>query len=81
MRQKVYFEDLGLKSYQPTWDYQESLLANNTKIKSKAREKEEDVRQTATEHRLLFVEHPPVFTLGKNGKREHVLVSAEHFQN
>jgi lipoyl(octanoyl) transferase len=55
-------------------------LANNTKIKSNAREKEEDVRQTATEHRLLFVEHPPVFTLGKNGKSEHVLVSAEHLQ-
>jgi lipoyl(octanoyl) transferase len=80
MRQKVYFEDLGLRSYQPTWDYQEALLANNTKIKSKARENEEDVRQTSTEHRLLFVEHTPVFTLGKNGKREHVLVSAEHLQ-
>jgi len=80
MRQKVYFEDLGVKSYQPTWEYQESLLTNNTQIKSKAREKEEDVRQTATEHRLLFVEHPPVFTLGKNGKREHVLVSEEHLQ-
>ena len=78
MRQQVYFEDLGVKSYQPTWDYQEALLAANTQIKSKAREKEEDVRQTATEHRLLFVEHPAVFTLGKNGKREHVLVSEEH---
>ena len=72
MRQQVYFEDLGIKSYQPTWDYQEELLAKNTQIKSVAREKEEDVKQTATEHRLLFVEHPPVFTLGKNGKREHI---------
>jgi lipoyl(octanoyl) transferase len=80
MRQKVYFEDLGLKSYQPTWDYQEKLLAHNTNIKSIARANEEDVRQTTTEHRLLFVEHPPVFTLGKNGKREHVLVSEEHLQ-
>jgi len=39
MQQKVYFEDLGVKSYQPTWDYQESLLAKNTQIKSIAREK------------------------------------------
>jgi lipoyl(octanoyl) transferase len=80
MRQQVYFEDLGIKSYQPTWDYQEQLLAKNTHIKSLAREKDEDVKETATEHRLLFVEHPPVFTLGKNGKREHVLVSEEHLQ-
>ena len=80
MRQKVIFEDLGLKSYQPTWEYQESLLLKNTQIKSAAREKEEEVTQTATEHKLIIVEHPPVFTLGKNGKRDHVLVSEEHLQ-
>ena len=80
MRQKVIFEDLGIKSYQPTWDYQESALLKNTQIKSIAREKEEDVTLTATQHKLILVEHPPVFTLGKNGKREHVLVSEEHLQ-
>lgn len=80
MRQTVYFEDLGIKSYQPTWDYQESLLAKNTAIKSIARNQEQNPKETTTEHRLLFVEHPPVFTLGKNGKREHVLVSEEHLQ-
>lgn len=80
MQQKVYFEDLGVKSYQPTWDYQETLLAKNTQIKSIAREKGEDVKLTSTEHRFIVVEHPPVFTLGKNGKREHVLVSEEQLE-
>ena len=80
MQQKVYFEDLGVKSYQPTWDYQETLLAKNTAIKSLAREHNEDVKQTNTEHRFIMVEHPPVFTLGKNGKREHVLVSEEQLE-
>ena len=80
MLQKVYFEDLGVKSYQPTWDYQESLLAKNTAIKSLAREHNEDVKLTNTEHRFIMVEHPPVFTLGKNGKREHVLVSEEQLE-
>jgi lipoyl(octanoyl) transferase len=80
MQQKVYFEDLGVKSYQPTWDYQESLLAKNTQIKSIAREKGENVMDSITEHRFLMVEHTPVFTLGKNGKREHVLVSEEQLQ-
>jgi lipoyl(octanoyl) transferase len=80
MRQQVIFEDLGVKSYQPTWEYQEAVLLKNTQIKSAAREKEEDVRNTATTHRLILVEHTPVFTLGKNGKREHVLVSEAHLQ-
>ncbi|HEY4150966.1 MAG TPA: lipoyl(octanoyl) transferase LipB [Chitinophagaceae bacterium] len=30
-----------------------------------------------TTHHLLFVEHPPVYTLGKSGKMEHVLISEE----
>ena len=80
MQQKVYFEDLGVKSFQPTWDYQETLLAKNTAIKSLAREHNEDVKLTNTEHRFIMVEHPPVFTLGKNGKREHVLVSEEQLE-
>ena len=81
MRQKVFFEDLGVKSYKPTWDYQEELLLKNTQIKSIHRAKDLPANEANTEHRLLMVEHPPVFTLGKSGKREHVLVSEEQLQN
>ena len=81
MRQKVFFEDLGVKSYKPTWEYQEALLLKNTQLKSINRAKEQPANQANTEHRLLMVEHPPVFTLGKSGKREHVLVSEEQLQN
>jgi len=81
MRQKVFFEDLGVKSYKPTWDYQEELLLKNTQLKSINRANEQPANQANTEHRLLMVEHPPVFTLGKSGKREHVLVSEEQLQN
>jgi lipoyl(octanoyl) transferase len=81
MRQKVFFEDLGVKSYKPTWDYQEELLFKNTQLKSINRANELPANQANTEHRLLMVEHPPVFTLGKSGKREHVLVSEEQLQN
>jgi lipoyl(octanoyl) transferase len=81
MRQKVFFEDLGVKSYKPTWDYQEELLFKNTQLKSINRANEQPANQANTEHRLLMVEHPPVFTLGKSGKREHVLVSEEQLQN
>ena len=81
MRQKVFFEDLGVKSYKPTWDYQEELLLKNTQLKSINRANDQPADQANTEHRLLMVEHPPVFTLGKSGKREHVLVSEEQLQN
>ena len=81
MRQKVFFEDLGILSYQPSWDYQEQLLEKNTKIKWTARQQDIDVKTSETEHRLLLVEHPPVFTLGKSGKREHVLVSEQQLKN
>jgi lipoyl(octanoyl) transferase len=81
MRQKVFFEDLGIQSYQPSWDYQEELLQKNTQIKWEARQNEQDVKNSSTEHRLLMVEHNPVFTLGKSGKREHVLVSEEQLKN
>jgi lipoyl(octanoyl) transferase len=81
MRQKVFFEDLGVKSYKPTWDYQEELLLKSTQLKSINRANEHPANQANTEHRLLMVEHPPVFTLGKSGKREHVLVSEEQLQN
>jgi len=77
MRQKVLFQDLGVKSYQPTWEYQEALLLKGTQGKMEARQKDLPAHDAKTQHHLLLVEHPPVFTLGKSGKREHVLVSEE----
>lgn len=69
----VIFEDLGRMSYQEAWDYQESLLKENVRVKTQARERDQAV--AGTEHRLLFVEHPPVYTLGKSGHMENVLLN------
>lgn len=78
MQEHVHFEDLGRKRYKETWDYQESLLRQNTDCKAVSRRLEAGAvpdEPAATTHHLLFVEHDPVFTLGKNGKEAHVLVS------
>lgn len=88
--QQVYFQDLGQMDYKTAWDYQEQLLRNNAEIKTTLRNalvlepagSAELPGQTphlplATRHSLLFVEHPPVYTLGKSGKMEHVLISDE----
>jgi lipoyl(octanoyl) transferase len=77
MRQQVIFEDLGIQSYQPTWDYQEQLLKEAVALKTEARTQNKEASEAATQHRFILVEHPPVFTLGKNGNRSNVLVSDE----
>ncbi|GAO43600.1 lipoyl(octanoyl) transferase LipB [Flavihumibacter petaseus] len=63
--QEVLFTDLGQMEYQKAWDLQETLLQENLARKAIGGE---------TVHRLLLVEHPPVYTLGKSGKMEHVLI-------
>jgi len=80
MRQQVIFEDLGIRSYQPTWDYQEQLLKTAVGHKTEARTEGKEASEAATQHRLILVEHPPVFTLGKNGNRSNVLVSDEQLK-
>ncbi|MEO6316614.1 MAG: lipoyl(octanoyl) transferase LipB [Chitinophagaceae bacterium] len=80
--QKVFFSDLGLTDYKTAWDHQEELLRANVEIKTAMRQAlDPDTRAheftagAATKHSLLFVEHPPVYTLGKSGKIENVLIS------
>jgi lipoyl(octanoyl) transferase len=75
-KQVVFFKDLGKMDYKTAWDYQESLLKENLEKKKAAMESGEKA-DPGTNHFLLFVEHPPVYTLGKSGKIEHVLINEE----
>jgi len=74
IKQKVIFKDLGLTDYKKTWDYQELLLneivANKVANRTLATE-----NQIPSKHYLLFCEHPHVFTLGKSGKQDHLLLN------
>jgi len=74
MKQEVLFEDLGIRSYKDVWDYQEQLLKRGVDIKAARRNGNLD---EDTEHHLLFVEHNPVYTLGKSGHEENILISDE----
>ena len=70
-------------AYKEAWDYQESLLQANLKVKKEAGNGQMTIsnkvaqQKLPTQHHLLFVEHPPVYTLGKSGKMEHVLINDE----
>jgi lipoyl(octanoyl) transferase len=89
-KQQVIFRDLGVIEYKQAWDYQESLLQANVGIKSAIRKAMEKPETVAVAHMpvtpvpladtvnyLLFCEHPAVYTLGKSGKKEHVLLNDE----
>ena len=85
-KQQVIFRDLGVMDYKTAWDYQERLLQENVKIKSLVFSLESgamddpltpDSSHLTTQHYLLFVEHPPVYTLGKSGNIENVLINEQ----
>lgn len=72
MRPQVIFEDLGEIDYKAAWDYQEKLFKETIDRKIHNRHYPEDPRPT--EHRLLFCEHPHVYTLGKSGDVKNLLL-------
>src|SRR3954447_8898103 len=65
---EIILQDLGYQTYKQVWDYQETLLQQ--KIRSK------QLNETAPDY-LLFVEHNPVYTLGKNGKEKNLLINQQ----
>jgi lipoyl(octanoyl) transferase len=72
----IHYLDLGVIDYKKAWDYQTSLFEKNIAVKT-ANRSVSDERQTLTDNFLLFCEHPHVYTLGKSGKPEHLLVNDE----
>jgi lipoyl(octanoyl) transferase len=71
MNKNINLQDLGLKDYKETWDYQELLFKQTLDIKIKNRREEAGLE---TPNHFLFVEHPHVFTLGKSGDLSNLLV-------
>jgi len=53
---------MGLVAYEPTWRAMQAFT---------------DQRNAATPDEIWFAEHPPVFTLGLNGSREHLLAPGD----
>ena len=76
---RIQIQDLGKIEYQPAWDYQEQLLQKNVRIKL-ALGKGEPSEAPDTTHYILLCEHPPVYTLGKSGHMENLLLSEEELQ-
>jgi lipoyl(octanoyl) transferase len=69
----VKYEDIGLKDYKETWDYQEKifqqLVENKKGNRAMVNTTDQSVHGT-----LIFVEHPHVYTLGKSGSENNLLL-------
>jgi len=70
----THFIDWGLTDYQQAWDKQEHLLNETVAIKTENRLKGTN---NATPNYLIFNEHPHVYTLGKSGHPENLLLDEQ----
>jgi len=71
MNKNVKFVDWGLVDYQEAWDRQELLLNETVAIKTSNRN---NGTEDQTPNFLVFCEHPHVYTLGKSGHPENLLL-------
>lgn len=76
MTAKITYEDLGLMDYKEAWDYQVALFDERVNQKLINRDHPADP-PIYPDNLLLFVEHPHVFTLGKSGNQNNMLINSE----
>jgi len=80
INKKVTFRDLGKIDYKEAWDYQEKLFKEVVDIKLANRDLPDD-QQVETPNYLLFCEHPHVYTLGKSGSEDNLLLNDKELRD
>ena len=68
----VFFKNLGLIDFKDAWDIQESILDSIVADKK---------QKTTTKNYLLFCQHPHVYTLGKSGNKENLLLNKKELSS
>ena len=74
----VIFKDLGIIDYKEAWDFQEAIFKETVQQKIDARN---GLTTEPTKNYLLFCEHPHVYTLGKSGSKENLLLDENGLAN
>ncbi len=69
----VKYEDIGLRDYKETWDHQASIFKEMSERK-KVPEHDRSSDEETIPGTLIFVEHPHVYTLGKSGSENNLLI-------
>ena len=78
MNKKIHLEDLSTKDYKETWDYQADLLQGIVDLKISNRRNN---TTKETPNYFLSVEHPHVYTLGKSGDIENLLLNEDQLKS
>ena len=78
MMQEIILEDIGLKTYKDAWETQNKLFQEIIDVKLENREREE---QKQTPNYFLFTEHPHVYTLGKSGDVNNLLLNEKQLED
>ena len=79
MSYSVVYKDIGQRDYKETWDYQTEIFARLVDSK-KLGTKVGDSGQNILPGTLIFVEHPHVYTLGKSGSKNNLLLDLIQLQ-
>jgi lipoyl(octanoyl) transferase len=75
----VIYKDIGQKDYKETWDYQADIFAKLVDSKKPGTMGNES-RRNILPGTLIFVEHPHVYTLGKSGSENNLLLDFMQLQ-
>ena len=70
-KSEVIIHRLGLIDYKQAWDYQENIFKEIVDLEIKNRNEDTNI---LPQNHLVFCEHPNVYTLGKSGKEDHLLL-------
>ena len=73
MSYSVIYEDIGRKDYKESWDYQADIFNRLVDSKKPGTRIGESIRNILP-GKLIFVEHPHVYTLGKSGSEKNLLL-------
>jgi len=75
--QKIILKDIGLTNYKDAWNYQNKLFQKIIVIKLDNRNNNTN---NPTPNYFLFTEHHHVYTVGKNGNLNNLLLSENQLQ-
>ena len=75
--QKIKLIELGLKPYKEAWDYQNELFQQIIDLKLANRNNK---TKSPTPNYFIFTEHPHVYTLGKSGDLNNLLLNKKQLE-
>jgi lipoyl(octanoyl) transferase len=77
----VQMINLGMNDYQSVWDYQESIFKQTVNRKIDNRRLNNADSELPTDNYLIFCEHPHVYTLGKSGSLDNLLLDEKGLED